>query len=266
MMDRNEIDAAFPKMLEAARVAGRGLMEGYRKRPAASQKAKNDLLTEFDIRSEETIVRQLEVLGLPIIAEENHKATVDDTQARLYIDPLDGTMNFVHGHFFFAVSIGLWEAGKCRAGVVFAPALSTAWWATEGGGAYRNGWKLAVSENADFSEGLFASGFPADRSTAPKNNFGRFLEVKRQTRGVRRCGSASIDLALVADGTYDGYWEAHLHPWDYCAGVALVEEAGGRVTAYDGSEADIRNGALVATNGHVHDALIGALANAKELL
>jgi len=203
--------------LNAAEEAARLLAEGYRSRPRVSEKAKRDLVTEFDLRSQDLLLQRLaeKAPGVPVVAEEPTEGVhaFDPTEVELAfcVDPLDGTTNFVHGHPFFGVVVGVLERGQPVVGAVVAPALATSW----------HGY---VGED------------------------------------VRRCGSAALDLCLVADGTYEGYWERRLHVWDVTAGAALVRAAGGRVTALDGGSADWRVGRLVASNGHIHDALVDAVA------
>ena len=129
----------------------------------------------------------------------------------------------------------------------------------EGEGAKRGGEPCHVSTVQRFSDALLATGFPYDRATSDDNNFDAFVAIKRKCQAVRRCGSAALDLCLVADGTYDGYWEKKLAPWDCAAGAALVVAAGGRISDYAGGEANILSGQLLATNGAIHDALVTEL-------
>ena len=163
-----------------------------------------------------------------------------------YVDPIDGTTNFVHGHFFFAASIALYRGLEGIVGVVHAPALGVTWKAARGAGAYRNEVRCQVSSRAKLEEAVCATGFPYDRWTNPDNNHAELAAFLERCRGVRRCGSAAIDLCLVADGTYDVYWEKALNAWDMCAGALLVEEAGGRLSGYEGEPADPRAGRLIA--------------------
>jgi myo-inositol-1(or 4)-monophosphatase len=240
--------------LAVATEAGALLLEGYRKRPVPTEKAKRDLVTEFDVKSEALIVSRLsqQTPELGLVAEEGGGQVRAVTW---FCDPLDGTMNFVHGHPFWAVSIGLLEQGTPLAGAVVAPALGLSWVAFAGGPALRNGEVCRVSETSDLEQALVATGFPADRRTAPANNLDSFARVKKVAQGVRRCGSAAIDLCLVADGTYDAYWERRLNAWDVAAGAAAVLSAGGRLGALDGGPADLQHGQLIASNGRVHDVL-----------
>jgi myo-inositol-1(or 4)-monophosphatase len=240
--------------LEVAAEAGTLLLSGYRSRPTPTEKARRDLVTEFDLQSEALIVERLSSAtpALGLVAEERggeRKAT------SWFCDPLDGTTNFVHGHPFWAVSIGLLEHGQPLAGAVVAPALGLHWVGYRGGAAKRAGDICRVSETSELEQALVATGFPPDRQTAPDNNLDTFVRVKKVVRGVRRCGSAALDMCLVADGTYDAYWERRLNAWDLAAGAAILLSAGGKLTALDGGEVDLNVGHLIASNGRVHQAL-----------
>jgi myo-inositol-1(or 4)-monophosphatase len=240
--------------LEIATEAGALLLGGYRKRPVPTEKAKRDLVTEFDVKSEALIVARLSAATpeLGIVAEESGGQV---RQLTWFCDPLDGTTNFVHGHPFWAVSIGLLDDKTPLAGAVVAPALGLSWIGFAGGAALRNGDVCGVSETSDLEQALVATGFPPDRRTAPANNLDSFARVKKVAQGVRRCGSAAIDMCLVADGTYDAYWERRLNAWDVAAGAAVVLSAGGQLGALDGGPVDLHVGQLIASNGRVHEAL-----------
>jgi myo-inositol-1(or 4)-monophosphatase len=158
------------------------------------------------------------------------------------------------------VSVGLMVGSVPLVGAVVAPALGVEWVGVVGEHATRNGARCRVSEISGFSDSLLATGFPYDRSTNPDNNFDAFVAIKKRCQAVRRCGSAAMDLCFVADGTYDGYWERRLRPWDLAAGAAIVVAAGGTLSGFEGDAVDIATGHVVATNGHIHGALIAALA------
>jgi myo-inositol-1(or 4)-monophosphatase len=247
--------------LQVAEECAKIIVAGYRMRPAADKKGPVDLVTEFDLRSEQHLRNRLFELTpeIPLLAEERGGSNVQELC--WYCDPLDGTTNFVHGHPFFAVSIGAMQGGVPTAGVVVAPVLNLTWVGYQNGLATRNGEPCEVSQTEVLDEALFATGFPLDRRHEPQNNFLAWASVKKQARGVRRCGSAAIDLCFVADGTYDGYWERSLHAWDLVAGAAIVLAAGGQVTALDGSAARLDIGNVVATNGRMHAPLLELLRN-----
>jgi myo-inositol-1(or 4)-monophosphatase len=248
---------AFEVATEAAEL----LLTGFRKHPAVTEKARADLVTEFDLASERLIRQRLaeRTPELAIVAEE--QGGTPGAGLTWYCDPLDGTTNFVHGHHFFCVSIGVAEAGRPIAGAVVAPALATHWVGFRGGPALRNGEPCQVSATSLLEHALVGTGFPSDRSRAPSNNFDAFMRVKQRVRGVRRCGSAAIDLCLVADGTYDAYWERRLNAWDVMAGSALVLAAGGELSALDGTPPDLSVGHILASNGRTHRELLALLVD-----
>ena len=231
-------------------------MAGFRTRPRVDLKGPVDLVTEWDRRSEAFIRERLGELcpGVPILGEEGGGQFSE--RLTFYCDPLDGTTNFVHGHPFFAVSLGVMENGIPLAGAVYAPALNCIWSGARHHGAYRNNEPCHVSHTNVLGDALLATGFPPVRERAPHNNLDAYVRAKPMVRGIRRCGSASIDLCFVADGTYDGYWERALHAWDIVAGAAIVLAAGGRVSALDGTQARLEIGHIIASNGHLHDTLL----------
>lgn len=273
------LEAVLDVARRAAREAGAHAATGFRRDPDVELKGAIDLVTSFD-RDAEVILRERlsEALPFSIVGEEHGGAP--DAIA-LYVDPIDGTTNFVHGHPFWCVSIGLVAHGEPVLGVVLAPALGLelfGWVAADGARrAVRRSSEAAimsaagappaiveepcrVSDVASLDRSLLATGFPYDRRTSADNNFDAFVAIKQQCQAIRRCGSAALDLCLVADGTYDGYWERKLSPWDIAGGIALVRAAGGRVTDADGGAGYIASGHVVATNGAIHDALMGELA------
>jgi myo-inositol-1(or 4)-monophosphatase len=246
--------------------AGELVMKGWRSVGEISRKGRFDLLTEYDLRSEQLIREHLsrEFPAHRIIGEEN--AESGEGELVWYVDPIDGTTNFAHGHFFFAVSIGLYRGSQGLAGVVHAPALGVTWKASKGAGAFRNGTPCSVSTRNQLDEAVCATGFPYDRWSNPDNNHAELALFLQRARGIRRCGAASVDLCLVADGTYDIYWEQGLNAWDMCAGALLVQEAGGRLSTYEGTAADPRTGKLIASNGVLHDAAVRTIREARNKL
>jgi myo-inositol-1(or 4)-monophosphatase len=257
---------------DIARAAGALLLEGFGASPAAPMLGRRqrfdaksstiDLVTEFDRRAEALILERIRA-AYPadvILAEESGlSAPREEGVARWLVDPLDGTTNFAHGLPMFCVSIAREVGGVIESGVVHAPALGLTFTARRGGGAFLNGQSLRVSDAETLGRSMLATGFPYDRATSPDNNFSQFAFIKQRSQAVRRLGSAAIDLALVAAGTYDGYWEMKLKPWDMAAGSLLVEEAGGRVTGWLGEAFSVDRAAAVATNGRIHDELVAAL-------
>jgi myo-inositol-1(or 4)-monophosphatase len=266
MLPPDELQHALAIAEQAASDASRIAMKGWRAGGAISKKGRFDLLTEYDLASERLIRERLGA-AFPthrIVGEEAEATGAGDLV--WYVDPIDGTTNFAHGHFFFAVSIALYHGDEGLAGVVHAPALGVVWTAQRGGGAFRNGERCSVSTRDRLDEAVCATGFPYDRWSNPDNNHAELALFLQRVRGVRRCGAAAIDLCLVADGTYDIYWEKALSAWDMCAGALIVREAGGRLSGYEGQEADPRCGKLVATNGLLHEAALETIGEARHKL
>jgi len=254
----------------AAEEAAAHVLRGFRAPLEVEHKGRrSDLVTRFDRESEGILLRHLEKTGLFVVGEESGGKT-ERGKPTIFVDPLDGTTNFVHGHPFFCVSVGVVAPREDGTevpvvGVVAAPALGLTFaGACSVDGevvvkATRAGVPCHVSATETLDDGLFATGFPYDKATSPDNNFAQFVAVKKRARGVRRCGSAALDLSLVADGTYDGYWEKKLNPWDLAGGAALVRAAGGKVTSLPSGPVDVREGHVLATNGRVHEALAALL-------
>jgi myo-inositol-1(or 4)-monophosphatase len=272
-MNHEELEDVLAVVRDAAREAATFVSTGFRKHPNVEHKGSVDLVTSFDRESEALLRKRLAPLGIPIVGEEEGGA-IPETGPAFFIDPIDGTTNFVHGHPFWCVSIGLALGGLPLVGVVVAPALALEWtgWATADGQArravrraYERGEDepCQVSATSAIDEALLATGFPYDRRSSPDNNFDAFVAIKRECQAVRRCGSAALDLCLVADGTYEGYWERKLKPWDLAGGAALVRAAGGRVSDFDGGGTFLATGHAVATNGRIHAELLDRLAKVR---
>jgi myo-inositol-1(or 4)-monophosphatase len=263
-LDPRELADAEQMALIVGREAAALLAEGARAEDkGVRKKGAVDLVTDWDMRSEELVRERLgrAFPGHAIVAEESCAEAAGELT--WYVDPLDGTSNFVHGHPFFCVSIALCERGAPVAGAIVAPLLAAEWCAARGRGARATGRPCRVSTTPTLDDALCATGFPYDRRTSARNNFDEFIAVKLRAHGVRRCGSAAIDLAFVAQGTYDAYWELALNPWDAAAGALMVTEAGGRVSDLQGRDALPPAGAVVATNGLLHEALLGVLGGAR---
>jgi myo-inositol-1(or 4)-monophosphatase len=213
-----------------------------------------DVVTDADRASEKLIVESLSQ-SFPahgIIGEEGSRSHLSG-EFLWYVDPLDGTTNFAHGFPTFCVSLGLVRNGELIAGVVFDPTRNELFAAEQGAGATLNGQPIHVSRVTHLGESLVGTGFPSKkRHLNPNIHFYHQLTLK--SHGVRRAGSAALDLTCVAAGRYDGYWEFNLNPWDTSAGVLLVQEAGGRVTHFDGGSFDLpASRELLATNGLIHE-------------
>lgn len=244
---------------DAARAAGKILLEHLgRLDPAAigSKSAARDLVTAADVASERSLVAALRA-AFPdhaIEAEEEVQDPSDD-RPRWFLDPLDGTVNFVHRLPCFGVSMGLFDRGEPRVAVVHLPQLDQTFTATYGGGAHENGVPISVSGAQELGEAVIATGFPYRRGELEHSNLENFGRFFYDVRGLRRMGSAALDLAYVASGRLDGYWELHLSPHDVAAGALLVREAGGLVSDVDGGEDWLRGGHIVAAGPGLHGAI-----------
>jgi myo-inositol-1(or 4)-monophosphatase len=251
-----DLDRMLGVALGAARAAA-ALLANARPAEIRAKGAPTDLVTEHDLASEALIRSQLEPTGIPIVGEEEGGAGGD---TRWLVDPIDGTVNFAHGLPLWCVSIGLEDQGVPVVGVIVAPALGWTFHARRGGGAWFNGSRMHVSAIDRIARALLVTGFPYDRATTRQNNFAQWEHFQRKAGACRRLGAAALDLALVAKGAFDGYWERKVESWDVCAGALLVEEAGGRVTDTRGGRFLPQAGEAVATNGAIHEELLAELA------
>lgn len=225
-----------------------------------------DLVTEADVAAEAEVLRILRERGpeIGILAEESG-ISGPDQGLQWVVDPLDGTTNFAHGYPFFATSVGLTWQGEPLLGAIAVPYLQQTYHCSPGCGAFRNGEAIQVSSCASLQDSLLVTGFAYDRHQRLDNNYAEFCWLTHRTRGVRRGGAAAVDLAFLASGMLDGYWERGLAPWDMAAGVALVELAGGRVTDYRGDPFNLRSGRLIAAGPNLHPALVAELADVRPL-
>ncbi len=243
---------------EAAMAAGAILQTYWGKLEAVEEKGRpGDLVTVADKDAEAAILKVLRrhVPEHSILAEESGQLGDKTSEYLWAIDPLDGTTNYAHQYPVAAVSVGLLISGKPQVGAIYNPFRDELFRSASGLGATCNRRPIHVSQASDLSKSLLVTGFAYDRRETSDNNYAEFCHLTHLTQGVRRSGAASIDLCDVACGRLDGYWERGLSPWDMAAGVVLVEEAGGRVTSYDGSPFIIGSGRILATNGQIHDRL-----------
>ena len=226
-----------------------------------------DLVTEADVAAEQAVLAVLELHTpeLGVLAEESGRRAGQGSELEWCVDPLDGTTNYAHRYPFFGTSIGLTWRGQPLLGALAVPALEQLYWAAPGLGAWCNDSPIRVSECEGLASSLLVTGFAYDRHERLDNNYAEFAWFTHRTRGVRRGGAAAVDLAFVADGRLDGYWERGLSPWDLAAGVVLVEQAGGVVCAYDGGPARLAEGRLIACTPGVRQALIDGLAACRPL-
>jgi len=245
-----------PAMQEIAREAGVLLMEYFHQRVKVEYKGDVDLVTVADRKSEALILDQIRSRwpAHDVLGEEGARIETG-SDYKWYIDPLDGTTNFAHGFPVFCISMALEYKGKRIAGVVYDPTRPEMFAAEQGSGTYLNGQRIQVSTVSNLNECLVATGFPSHKRHKNPNIF-FYHQITLRTHGVRRAGSAALDLASVAAGRFDGFWEFNLNPWDTAAGVLLVEEAGGRVTDFQGGKFQIASRETLASNGIVHDSLL----------
>lgn len=248
--------------IEAAREAGRflKLSVGRVKNVEVKQGDERNLVSEIDRGAEERIISIIRrhYPGHAILAEESGGSTAP-AEYRWIIDPLDGTTNFLHGVPIFSVSIGIERRGELIAGVVYDPNQDEMFTAEKGAGAFLNGRRLKVSTSSVLVESLLVTGFPYNITENPGNAVEHFVHFLMAARGVRRLGSAAIDLSYVAAGRFDGFWEVSLSPWDMAAGALLIAEAGGRITDMAGKPLNIYQKTVLASNGPIHDAMLAVL-------
>ena len=251
------MSSRLPEMQAIAREAGALLLQHFTRRVAVEYKGEVDLVTEADRASEQLIVERLRSRWpeYGIVAEEGTRSEMD-AEFRWYVDPLDGTTNFAHGYPVFCISMALVRRDEqIEAGLLYDPTRDEMFLAERGGGATLNGEPIHVSGTARLAESLLGTGFPSHkRHKNPNIHF--YQQLTLRSHGVRRAGSAALDLANVACGRYDGFWEFNLNPWDTAAGVLLVQEAGGRVTRFDGTPFRLDSREVLASNGLIHDELM----------
>ncbi len=263
-----DLQAVRATAVQIAREAGDVLME-YFDKPHEIHEKENifDIVTEADQASERAIVETLH-RSFPdhrVIGEEGSSVGGPDAEYFWYIDPLDGTVNYTHGIPIFSVSVGLADRQmRPLVGVVYNPAVNRLFSAARGFGATLNDNPILVSRGAVLNQCLLGTGFPYDTSTNPDNNLREFSALTMRSRGVRRLGSAAIDLCYVAMGRFDGTWQKRVKPWDVIGGICIVQEAGGMVTDYSGAQSRLMYMGLemVASNGRVHNQLLSALQEA----
>lgn len=249
--------------IETARQAGHVLMEKFGRITQITKKGDINLVTEADLASEALIIERIKSYHPKhsILAEESGEAVVvgGDTTWKWIIDPLDGTTNYAHGYPCFCVTIALEHDGELVIGVTFDPTRDELFAAERGRGATLNGKPIRVSSTQNLGDSLIVTGFPYDFKQ--RKNFAQHLtDFLLNSRGVRRDGSAAIDMAYVACGRFDGFWEEGLNPWDVAAGTLMIREAGGLVTYYDGSDFSIYQPPICASNGAIHSQMLDVLS------
>ncbi len=255
MTSHQVLDLITP-MQAMAREAGSLIMEYFRQRVKIEYKGDVDLVTIADRKSEALILERIrkQFPDHDVMGEEGTRSETG-SEYKGYVDPLDGTTNFAHGYPVFCVSLAVERLGKRVAGVVYDPTRDEMFTAELGGGAWLNGAAMRVSATANLGECLLATGFPSQKRHKNPNIY-FYQQLTLHSHGVRRAGSAALDLCNVASGRFDGFWEFNLNPWDTAAGVLILEEAGGRVTDFSGGEFQIASRETLASNALVHDALL----------
>jgi len=247
-------------VVQVARDAGNVLVDRLGRALQVSNKGAIDLVTEADLASEKLIIERIRshYPRHAILAEESGLSEASGSPSaaewKWIIDPLDGTTNYAHGYPCFCVSIGVERAGKLELGVVYDPMRNEMFAAERGQGATLNERSMRVSKVDDLGRAMVCTGFPYNVRERP--DFARdFTNFTMHAQAVRRDGSAALDLAYIACGRFDGFWEDGLNPWDLAAGVLLIEEAGGKVTDFNGSALDIYSAKVMASNGLIHDSM-----------
>lgn len=261
--------AALNVMTKAAEKAGRALVRdfGEVEQLQVSRKGPADFVSSADRKAERIIKEELQKArpDYGFLMEEGGEIAGDD-EHRFIIDPLDGTSNFLHGLPHFAVSIALEKKGDVIAGVIYDPVKDELFWAEKGKGAYLNSRRLRVSARSRLSDSIFATGIPFMGHQEGEGHtvfLHRLEKVMEKTAGVRRWGAAALDLAYVAAGRYDGFWERGLNAWDVAAGTLMIKEAGGFVTDAQGRQFKFKSEDLVAGNEKIHKSLLDLLRSAK---
>lgn len=251
-------NAYFACAQKAAEAGAKILLNYWGKLKSVEYKSsQSDLVTVADREAEAAIIQVIKS-HFPehsILGEESGLEDLHQSPFQWIIDPLDGTTNYTHNYPMVAISIALWHEGEPLVALVYNPIFKEYFHAIKGSGAYLNDQKLAVTATSELSAALLATGFAYDRRKSPETNYTQFAFFTQITQGVRRSGSAALDLAYVAAGRLDGYWERGLKPWDIAAGALLITEAGGRISNYDLSPLNLAKGRVLATNGTLHEAI-----------
>ena len=254
-------------MAGAARKAARGLVRdfGEVEQLQVSRKGPADFVSQADHKAEQVLKAELRKArpSYGFLMEESGASPGTDPLHRWLVDPLDGTTNFLHGIPHFCISIGLQRGDEIVAALVFDPVRDESFWAEKGHGAYVNERRLRVSARANLPDAVIATGIPFMGRAGHERFLAEAKAVMNETAGVRRFGAAALDMAYVAAGRYDGFWEHGLNAWDIAAGILLVREAGGFVTDLDGGTAMLDNGTVLAANAKLHQPLLALLNGAR---
>ncbi|WP_026836261.1 inositol monophosphatase family protein [Limisalsivibrio acetivorans] len=245
-------------LIKAVLEAGEHVKKGFSEVQDVQYKSAKDLVTRYDVETENILKKLIQPLypEHTIVAEESSKGNEKPEKA-IYIDPIDGTTNFVHSFPFTAISVGVYENDEAVAGVVYNPIMNELYSAEKGSGAWLNDEQISVSSNDDTKKSLVATGFPYSIVERECTNMLTMLgNILKSTRGIRRAGSAALDLCYTAKGVFDCYYEFNLRPWDVAGGICIVREAGGTVTGFDGVPHDITGNFIMASNGVIHGKML----------
>ncbi|MDH5426675.1 MAG: inositol monophosphatase [Nitrospirota bacterium] len=258
----NDIDDLTHTAIQAARLGGAILQDYAQKGFTIESKGESiNLVTEADLQSEKAIIQSIRTTfpEHQILSEEQGLQDIPQHPIKWIIDPLDGTVNFAHGFPMYNVSIGVEYEGTCIIGAIYDPTRNELFLGQRGRGATLNGTPIHVSATPTLVKALLVTGFAYDIHTATDNNLKEFSAFAIRAGGMRRTGTAAIDLCYIACGRLDGFWELQLKPWDTAAGKVIVEEAGGKITDYAGKPYSIYGSTVLATNGHIHSEMIEVL-------
>ncbi|HZB90034.1 MAG TPA: inositol monophosphatase family protein [Stellaceae bacterium] len=260
--------ATINVMAAAALKAARGLIRdfGEVEQLQVSVKGPGDFVSTADLKAEKVLRAELGKArpNYGFLMEESGNEAGTDVHHRWIVDPLDGTTNFLHGIPHFAISIGLERDGEIIAGVIYEPVRDEMFWAEKGAGAFHNDRRLRVSARRHLPESLIGTGIPFIGRGDHRSYLASLAAAMASTSGVRRMGVASLDLAYVAAGRFDGYWEFGLSPWDLAAGIIIVREAGGYVTDMAGGQSMLAGGDVIAANPHLHPGLMQLINRALQ--
>jgi myo-inositol-1(or 4)-monophosphatase len=255
-----QLDNYLAIAIRAARESGKIQLEWLGKEKRVEFKGEINLVTEVDRICERRIVEIIkEAFPEHNILTEETPMPAGSSPYRWIIDPLDGTTNYAHGYLFFCTSVALELERKIVVGAIYDPLLDELFTAQQGQGAFLNGERITVSETGLLTEALICTGFPYDLRESPENNVDHFNNFIMEAQAVRRDGAAALDLCYVAVGRFDGFWELKLYPWDVAAGKLIIEEAGGVVTDFSGGPLDIHGQETLASNGRIHEEMVGVL-------
>jgi myo-inositol-1(or 4)-monophosphatase len=264
-MNQESLSELLEVAKSSALLGGKILFEGFQKAKTITYKSGvHNIVTEYDIASEKAIIGFIKE-RFPeheFLAEESGgddlEASID--AVRWIIDPLDGTVNFAHGIPIFSVSIGAEYRGEIVAGAIYQPILGELFYASKGNGAFMNDEIISVSDCGELNKSILVTGFPYNVHINPDHTMTHFNELVNRGIPIRRLGSAAVDMAYVANGRFDGFWEVGLSPWDVAAGCIIIQEAGGSVTNYKGEPFSLADNTLLCTNGMIHQEFVEFLS------